>query len=75
MCYTKMVEVFKTNVTAAIEAAKLVALLQGYFPGSKISFDLEDCDRVLRVEGRIIFSEKVIHLLQSADYECDLLNC
>lgn len=69
-----MVEVFKTNVTAAKEAAELVALLQGCFPGGIISFDLEDCDRVLRVEARVVSTEKIIQLLQSADYECDLLN-
>ncbi len=67
-----MVEVFKTNVTRAIEAAELVALLQGYFPGSKVSFDLEDCDKVLRVEGRVV-SGKVSGLLSERGFECSIL--
>lgn len=68
-----MVEVFKTNVTGSIDAAELVILLQGYFPGGKISFDLEDCDKVLRVEGQVIVTERVINLLQEHNYECCML--
>ena len=46
-----MIEVFKTNVQEFSEAQKLVALLRKHFPNSKINFDLDDCDKVLRVEG------------------------
>jgi hypothetical protein len=45
-----MVEVFKTNVTSNHQAEQLVSLLEDYFAGYKVNFDLEDCDRILRVE-------------------------
>jgi hypothetical protein len=46
-----MVEVFKTNVTSNHQAKQLVNLLEDSFAGYKVNFDLEDCDRILRVEA------------------------
>ena len=69
-----MVEVFKTNVAKAEHAQEIVFALQQYFPGSRVTIDLEDCDRVLRVEARVVSIEKIIQLVQSADYECVLMN-
>lgn len=66
----KMIEVFKTNVAEAEHADKLVAMLQQYFPGGRITFDLEDCDRVLRVESTFVAADSVIGLLRSHNYEC-----
>lgn len=45
------IEVFKTSVTSRAEAQRLTSLLQNRFPKLKINFDLDDCDRVLRVES------------------------
>lgn len=44
-----MVEVFKTNVTSEREALKLVNKIHDAFDGYTATFDLEDCDKVLRV--------------------------
>jgi len=63
-----MVEVFKTNVNNRREAQKLVMLLQDNFPGSRINFDLEDCDRILRVEAVMICVEKICELLSGKGY-------
>lgn len=65
-----MVEVFKTNVMRKAAANRLIAQLALLFPGSRVNFDLEDCDKVLRVEGLGICSEKTITLLQGEGYEC-----
>lgn len=45
----QLVEVFKTNVQEETQAAELLAALGGYFPSYKINFDLQDCDKILRV--------------------------
>ena len=66
----KMIEVFKTNVAEAEHADKLVSLLQQHFPGGRITFDLEDCDRVLRIDNRHVVSARVIEMLKSYNYEC-----
>jgi hypothetical protein len=70
---TNMVEVFKTNVQRAEEAEMLIRELLGHFPDHKINFDLSDCDRILRVEGKAFPANKVIELLGSNNYRCDIL--
>jgi len=47
----KLIEVFKTDVLDKATARLLVKSLKQLFPGSKISFDLDDCDRILRIES------------------------
>ena len=69
-----MVEVFKTNVQEFSEAQKLVALLRRHFPDSKINFDLDDCDKVLRVEGSNLRIEKVMTLITEKGFFCKVLD-
>jgi hypothetical protein len=45
------VEVFRTNVANLREAMLLLQNLQACFPTCRITFDLDDCDRVLRIES------------------------
>ena len=45
------VEVFKTNVVHRDHAAMLIEEIERCFSGCKATFDLEDCDRVLRVQS------------------------
>jgi hypothetical protein len=68
-----MVEVFKTNVQKINESKKIIWILLEHFPESKINFDLSDCDRILRVESEVIFSEKVIEILTSNGYFAEIL--
>ena len=46
----KMVEVFKTDITNDDEAKKLVSLIHDNFTHYQANFDLEDCDRILRIK-------------------------
>ena len=69
-----MIEVFKTNVQEFSEAQKLVALLLRHFPNSKINFDLDDCDKVLRVEGQNLRIEKVMTLVSEKGFLCKVLD-
>ena len=69
-----MIEVFKTNVQEFSEAQKLVALLLRHFPNSKINFDLDDCDKVLRVEGNNLRIEKVMTLVTGKGFLCTVLD-
>jgi hypothetical protein len=68
-----MVEVFQTNVHESSQARELVALLRPHFRGSKINIDLDDCDKVLRVEGKEILVEKVIGLVTGYGFACKVL--
>ena len=68
-----MIEVFKTNVEEVCQAKVLVDLLQRHFPGSKINFDLQDCDKVLRVEGDSFITDQVVLLVEESGFACEIL--
>ena len=68
-----MVEVFKTNVLSYSEALRILNKLEMEFPSFKMNFDLEDCDKILRIEGRSIVPERIISILNSRNYQCEVL--
>jgi hypothetical protein len=68
-----MVEVFKTNVQHPELAEQLVSILRDRFAFSKINFDLEDCDKILRVEDKQICVETIIEILSTHGLECEVL--
>jgi hypothetical protein len=49
------IEVFKTNVADPEQAQWLVDQIERNFANCKVNFDLDDCDRILRV----VFDGKV----------------
>ena len=68
-----MVEVFITDVQLAQEAEMLLAEIHGSFQNCEANFDLEDCDRVLRIEGNHFRPDLVIMLLNEKGLECSIL--
>ena len=42
--------VFRTNVATERQAFVVVSLVQAHFGGCRVTLDLHDCDRVLRVQ-------------------------
>ena len=46
------VEVFRTNIRSARHATVVIGFVQTYFPGLRATVDLQDRDKVLRVEDR-----------------------
>ncbi len=68
-----MVEVFKTNIKKANQSKILVRKLQAHYPQSCVNIDIEDCDNVLRVEGDDICPRKIIELVTTDGYECEVL--
>ena len=53
-----MIEVFKTNVQHSEQTKLLLKILLQQFPQHKINFDLDDCDKILRVEDKNISAKK-----------------
>ena len=68
-----MVEVFKTNVQSTREAKRIIQKLAEEFPKHKINFDLSDCDRILRAQGNAILERKIISIVASLNYNCEIL--
>lgn len=67
-----MVEVFKTNVAEMDRSILLLQRLLLHFPTNKINFD--DCDKILRVEGENILSEKIMEILNNEGHFCEILD-
>ena len=65
-----MVEVFKTNVRTKKQALKVASLLRPM----KANFDLEDCDKILRVEDEQINPEAVVQFVTAQGFVCALLD-
>jgi hypothetical protein len=65
-----MIEVFRTNVAEPRHAEQLVAMLLEHFPDGRINFDLQDCDRILRIEKKELIAEKIVRLMNEQGFEC-----
>lgn len=67
------IEVFKTNIIREEDASQMVQLLHSKYPKHKITFDLEDCDKILRIEGSKIDSTQIIELLLNKGFKSNVL--
>jgi hypothetical protein len=68
-----MIEVFKTNVRRKRHAKYLIQQIGQRYPSAFSSFDLEDCDRVLRVKADIFSPLYIIQMLADNGFECQVL--
>jgi len=73
--YSRVVEIFRTNVSHASEANSITRNLRGHFPSCKINFDLDDCDRILRIEGRgcDINITSILEIVKAHHYDIELI--
>lgn len=44
-----------------------------FLPNSKINFDLDDSDKILRIENKIIDSGDIISLVQDLGFLCKVI--
>lgn len=70
-----MVEVFKTNVKSQEQASMFLTQMRKSYATYKANFDLDDCDRILRVEciSGIVNPSVVIQLLKKNGFEGEVL--
>ncbi|MBI1184267.1 hypothetical protein GC194_08340 [bacterium] len=68
-----MVEVFKTNLCDTIAAFDVLHRLRGVFPDAKITFDLEDHDRIMRFEHYEIDTRAIASLIEDLGFYCEIL--
>ncbi len=68
-----MVWVFKTTVQQNKEAEQCKVLLQSLYPDARITFDLEDCDKVLRIDNAHLSISQVKAILQQLAFTCEEL--
>jgi hypothetical protein len=70
-----MIEVFKTNVEHSFHADMLVDEIHQTFSDYSANFDLEDCDKILRVENSdgVIEPSALIDLLKNFGFYAEVL--
>ncbi|QJW88451.1 hypothetical protein HNV11_03215 [Spirosoma taeanense] len=70
-----MVEVFKTDVRSPTQAKRLIDQIHSTYTSYQANFDLDDCDRVLRVEcpSGVVESTSLITLLRAAGFGAEIL--
>jgi hypothetical protein len=70
-----MIEVFKTNVERSFHAQMLVDEIHQIFNNYSANFDLEDCDRILRVQNKSgsVESSRLINLLKNFGFHAEVL--
>lgn len=66
-----MVEIFKTNVKNKKQAGKVLKALSTSLPAYFFNFDLDDCDRILRVKssGPAIETIAIIRIVKDQQFE------
>ncbi|QSW90441.1 MULTISPECIES: hypothetical protein [Flavobacterium] len=65
-----VVEIFKTNVEKETETNYVIAVIKRQFPSYKVNFDLEDCDKILRVEGLELQWNTIIDYVNCLGFLC-----
>lgn len=70
-----MIEIFRTDVQKQSQADLLANLICLAFTGHEASFDLEDCDKVLRIvaHAQPVCCESIIDLLANFGYSAQVL--
>ena len=68
-----MVEVFKTNVNDKSAAHEITTDLYRLFPEGRVNFDLEDCDKILRVESERLVPHEIAEIVNCRGFECEVL--
>lgn len=71
-----MVEVFRTNVNSRRDATILIVEIRKRFSDYVANFDLNDCDRILRIKctGGYIQSSAIIDLLEMYGFNAEVLS-
>lgn len=68
-----MIYVFKTSVKTKIQAKRIQPHIEKILPKAKWNFDLEDCDKILRIDSEEEISLPIINLLKNHNFECEEL--
>ena len=64
---------FKTNIRFNKDVAKVTACLQQYPGIVRWNVDLEDVDKVLRIETCSATPDEIVAVIRQCGYECDEL--
>jgi hypothetical protein len=65
-----MIYVFKTSVKTKTQAKMLKPHIDRILPTANWNFDLEDCDKILRIDSEENIVLCIMNLLKNHNYDC-----
>lgn len=65
-----VIEIFKTNIQQQSQAEAVGRVLAGIFPDCRINFDIDDRDKILRMEGSFVDVRAVISAVEDLGFSC-----
>ena len=65
-----MIYIFKTSVKTKIQVKKLKSHIDKTLPNEKWNFDLDDCDRILRIDSEENIVLQITDLLNLHQFNC-----
>lgn len=68
-----MIEVFKTDIKNKTKANTIIKALKLRFPASDFNFDLNDCDKILRIDSNQNITSIVVEVLNNQGFICEVL--
>ncbi|SEW52763.1 class I SAM-dependent methyltransferase [Chitinophaga arvensicola] len=68
-----MIEIFKTSIQDQHDTVKVVDALSSILPNAHLNFDLEDQDKVLRIQHPAIDTAAVITVVESLGFSCKVI--
>ena len=68
-----MIFVFKTSVKTKLQAKQIKPHIDKILAGEKWNFDLEDCDKILRIESKKNIVLEIKELLNIHNFNCEKL--
>ena len=69
-----MVEIFTTNIDNLTKVRHVKSAFQGNENIQRISFDIFDCDHVLKVEYQKIEAQDIIKIVKACGFLCKVMN-
>lgn len=68
----RRVRIFATNIECVKDVEFVINALNTVFPQFIINVDIEDCDRILRIESHneVIYARKIIKVVKEKGFEC-----
>ncbi|MCL4637536.1 MULTISPECIES: hypothetical protein [Olivibacter] len=68
-----LISVFRTDVTNKKDADHIIKLLKKQYPDGRFNFDLEDSDKVFRIEYKRDIIVDVIRMFRIKRFTCETL--
>lgn len=69
-----MIFVFKTSVKTKKQIKALKPQIDNILPNAKWNFDLQDCDKILRIESEVNVVNEIQKLLNIHNFYCEELD-